>query len=118
MAHWVRNRACGIGYGGSGGPLDGLRVVPIAAMSGGPWVEPSERSVHSGAYPLHREVYVCRRPDLRGEPAALADRLLEYGLSDRGQARVREVGLVPLPAAELVRERERLAQLLSDDDDD
>ena len=87
-------------------------------MSGGPWVEPSEQSIYSGTYPLHREVYVCRRPDLEGESAARVGRLLEYGLSDAGQARVREVGLVPLPPEALGSERRRLARLLREHDDD
>ena len=67
-----------------------VRVIPIAARVGGPFVMPSAASFHDNSYPLNNAVYlyVNRKP---GEPLSPRVReFLHYVLSREGQQKVAE----------------------------
>ena len=81
----------GIGYGGYayGGSV---KHVPVAADANSPAVAPNDANVRDGSYPLARSLYWYTRAN----PPAEAKALLEWVLSDAGQAVVKEVGYFPL----------------------
>ncbi|MBE3599724.1 MAG: phosphate ABC transporter substrate-binding protein [Limnochordaceae bacterium] len=81
----------GIGFGGIA-YAHGVRAVRIRAHEGAPAVAPSLETVRNGTYPLSRPLYWYTL----GEPGPLARQLLDWVLSDEGQAVVAEVGYIPL----------------------
>ena len=83
----------GIGYGGIA-YAEGVRAIKVAAEGEEP-VEPTMENATQGAYPLARFLYVYTP----GEPTGLAQRYLEYVLSEAGQSIVEGVGYYPLPTA-------------------
>ena len=83
----------GIGYGGlawaSGVVFAGVKTDDAAAA-----VLPSAESVSSGAYPISRELYWF----FNGQPTGELKALLNWCLSEDGQALATEIGYVPLSA--------------------
>lgn len=83
----------------------GLKLLPIAARSGGPFVLPDRASIIAGSYPLSRNAYAFfDEPPGKPAPRVVAQ-FLRYVLSQRGQADVREAGGY-LPLALHARERQ------------
>jgi phosphate transport system substrate-binding protein len=82
-----------IGYGGIA-YAEGVRAVPIAALSGGPPYEPAIENAENGLYPLARYLHLCSA----GAPEGVARELVDFALSPEGQALVEGVGYYPLPA--------------------
>ncbi len=85
-----------IGYSGVGYAKPTVRVVPLAAKPGEPFVEATPQNAANGSYPLTRSlyIYVNKRPGL-----SLPGRVrgfLEMVLSARGQEIVALDGFVPL----------------------
>ncbi len=81
----------GIGYGGIA-YSEGARAIRVAAEGGEP-VEPNMANATSGAYPLSRFLYVYTA----GAPTGIAQRYIEFVLSEAGQSIVEGVGYYPLP---------------------
>jgi len=118
----VARDPAGIGYSGVGFADEGVVVLAVARREDDPYVsvfvepraddpEPVDRFawVLEGRYPLSRplRIYVDKSP---GEPLpAGLDAFLRFVLSDAGQESVEREGFVPLDAARLRRQRERLA---------
>ncbi|MCG2633817.1 MAG: phosphate ABC transporter substrate-binding protein PstS family protein [Gammaproteobacteria bacterium] len=97
-----------IGYSGIGYKTSGVRAVPLAKKAGGPFIEASADTAATGAYPLSRflYVYVNKHPN---KPLAPLDReFLKLVLSKVGQEVVVKDGYIPLPAAVLDAEIEKL----------
>lgn len=92
---------------------DNVRVLPLAAKAGEAFKAPDYATVSEGAYPLsaYLHLYVDLKP---GEKLpAFIKQYLNLALSDEGQKRVREQrdseeGYVPLSAADLQKERQKL----------
>ncbi|MDE2449941.1 MAG: hypothetical protein KGO22_13285, partial [Gammaproteobacteria bacterium] len=83
----------------------GLKVLAIAARSGGPFVLPTPSSIIKGTYPLARRAYafIDRPPGKPIEPRV--SQFLQYVLSPAGQAAVERVGgYLPLAANARARE--------------
>lgn len=55
-------------------------------------VEPSEKTVASGGYPISRDLYFFTK----GEPSAEAQAYIEYVLSDEMDEQIREAGFIPV----------------------
>lgn len=55
-------------------------------------VEPSEKTVASGGYPISRDLYFFTK----GEPSAEAQGYIEYVLSDEMDEQIREAGFIPV----------------------
>ena len=94
----VTEDRAGMGYSGIGYMTSGVRVVPLAAKQGKPFVEPTFTNAAKGAYPLARflYVYVNKAP---GKPLApLVQEYLKYIYSKEGQAVVIKDGYFPLSA--------------------
>lgn len=83
----------GIGYGGAAYG-SGVKVLPLAKTRGGTAIEPNEKTVHSGEYPISRFLYCYVNPTVdHGDVAAF----VSWIRGPEGQAQVREVGYYPLP---------------------
>lgn len=93
----------GIGFSGIGYRTSMVKAVPISAIKGGHYVEPSFQSVMDGSYPLRRTVYlyVARAP--KSEPDPNIRELVRFALSAQGQQLVVDQGYVPLPLSEITR---------------
>ncbi|KXK03987.1 MAG: phosphate ABC transporter substrate-binding protein [Nitrospira sp. OLB3] len=86
----------GIGYSGIGYTTSGVRMVPLAAKAGQPFVEPTQANTRNGSYPLWRYlyIYVNQAP---GKPLPLiVTQFLTYVYSKEGQADVLRDGYFPV----------------------
>jgi phosphate transport system substrate-binding protein len=86
------------GYSGIGYVTSGVRMVPLAARSGQPFVEPSLDNTKNGSYPLWRYlyIYVNQAP---GKPLPpIVREFLKYVYSREGQADVVKDGYFPVSA--------------------
>lgn len=88
-----------IGYSGEGYRTSGVRLVPLAAKPGEPFVEATTENALSGKYPLSRYlyVYVNKKPNQPLPP--LEAEFVRMILSQTGQTVVVKDGYIPLPAA-------------------
>ncbi|HET9963677.1 MAG TPA: phosphate ABC transporter substrate-binding protein [Nitrospiraceae bacterium] len=86
------------GYSGIGYVTSGVKMVPLAAKSGQPFVEPSLENTKNGTYPLWRYlyIYVNQAP---GKPLSpIVREFLKYVYSREGQADVVKDGYFPVDA--------------------
>lgn len=82
----------GIGYGTGSLPAE-TRRLPIAVAADATPVEPAEKEVRSGRYPLSRRLYLYANPKKDSEPLRT---WLGWILSPAGQRIAREAGCLPL----------------------
>jgi phosphate transport system substrate-binding protein len=75
--------------------LSAVRVLPIAPCESTEAIAPTDTDIRSEKYPLSRPLYLY----LRGDASAEARDFVDFVLSDRGQAIVREQGFVDVPPA-------------------
>ncbi|WP_416424199.1 substrate-binding domain-containing protein [Pseudomonas sp. App30] len=90
----------------------GLHIVPLASKAGEAAHGPALADVAAGAYPLSSYLHLF----VGNAPAPFIKAYLQMALSDEGQALVRAQtasaeGYVPLSAADLARERQKLREL-------
>lgn len=88
----VRDNPNAIGYDGLGYVTPEVKTIAVARSPEGPYVLPSAETVHSGQYPIARDLYVYTR----GEPRGAIKAYLDWILGEEAQAIVRELGFVPL----------------------
>lgn len=88
----------GIGYGGIA-YAEGIRALKLQGESGEP-VEPTMENATSGAYPLSRFLHIYSA----GEPTGVAQRYIEFVLSEEGQSIIEGVGYYPMPREDQARE--------------
>ena len=93
----------GIGFSSIGYRTSGVRPVPIAAVPGSRFVEPSVDSAMNGSYPLRRPLYlyINKAPKVAAQPV-IAE-YVKFALSSQGQQTVIAQGYYPLPLPELQR---------------
>jgi len=93
----------GIGFSSIGYRTSGVRPVPIAAVPGSRFVEPSVESAMNGSYPLRRPLYlyINKAPKVAAQPV-IAE-YVKFALSAQGQQTVIAQGYYPLPLPELQR---------------
>jgi phosphate transport system substrate-binding protein len=80
-----------IGYDGLGYVTPDLKVIAVAADVKGPYVLPAQETVHAGAYPIARMLYLYTP----NEPSSEVKAYLEWIRTD-GQKLVAQLGFVPL----------------------
>lgn len=80
-----------IGYDGLGYVTPEQKVVAVSRGPGCPYVLPSVETVNDGSYPIARPLYMYTA----GEPTGRVEAYLEW-IRNEGQARVLELGFVPL----------------------
>ncbi|MGB3397148.1 MAG: phosphate ABC transporter substrate-binding protein, partial [Nitrospira sp.] len=88
----------GIGYSGIGYSTSGVRMVPLAAKPGQPFIEPTQANTKNGTYPLWRYlyIYVNQAP---GKPLSpIVKEFLAYVYSKEGQSDVLRDGYFPVDA--------------------
>jgi phosphate transport system substrate-binding protein len=86
----------GIGYSGIGYTTSGVKMVPLAAKSGQPFIEPTQANTKNGTYPLWRYlyIYVNQAP---GKPLSpIVKEFLAYVYSREGQSDVLRDGYFPV----------------------
>lgn len=86
----------GIGYSGIGYSTSGVKMVPLAAKAGQPFVEPTHANTKNGTYPLWRYlyIYVNQAP---GKPLSpIVKEFLAYVYSREGQSDVLRDGYFPV----------------------
>jgi len=87
----IRQNPNAIGYDGLGYVTPDQKTLAVARASGDEYVLPSVKTVNSGAYPISRPLYMYTA----GEPQGAVKAYLDWILNE-GQARVAELGFVPL----------------------
>jgi phosphate transport system substrate-binding protein len=98
----------GIGYSGIGYKTSGVKAVALTKKEGTPFIEASVENAANGTYPLSRYlyVYINKAPN---KPLAPIDReFIKMILSKVGQQVVVKDGYIPLPAAVVEKELEKL----------
>ncbi|HMV57778.1 MAG TPA: phosphate ABC transporter substrate-binding protein [Nitrospira sp.] len=88
----------GIGYSGIGYSTSGVKMVPLAAKAGQPYIEPTQANTKNGTYPLWRYlyIYVNQAP---GKPLSpIVKEFLAYVYSKEGQSDVLRDGYFPVDA--------------------
>ncbi len=90
----------GIGYSGIGYKTSGVKAVPLAETSNGPFSDGAYAEVQSGKYPLWRflYIYVNKAPGKPLDP--LVAEFVKLIYSKEGQAVVVKDGYMPLSAAQ------------------
>jgi len=88
-----------IGYSGIGYLKDGVRTVPLAAVSGDRCYDTSPASTYSGNYPLSRylRLYLNKAPSKPLDPAMLE--FIKYVVSRDGQTDTVNSGFYPITEA-------------------
>lgn len=81
----------GIGYGGAA-YLRGVKECPVRKDASSPAVLPTAENVHSGAYPISRDLYFYTRR----APTGSAKEFVDFVLSPEGQRVVTDVGYYPI----------------------
>ena len=71
---------------------DGKRVFALSLKVEGKEIAPTAETIATGAYPMSRPLFVLTR----GEPAGEARTMVDFLLSERGQALVEKHGYLPL----------------------
>ena len=92
IADEAASNTAAIGYYGMGYITKANGVVAVAKTEAGPYVEPTEDAVRSGAYPISRPLFLYTRGDLGGTIKTF----LDFVLSLDGQRIVRAVDFVPV----------------------
>ena len=87
----IRQNPNAIGYDGLGYVTEGMKVVAVGRIEGGPFVLPSAETVDSLAYPIARDLYMYTA----GEPQGEVKAYLSWILGRRAQEIVSELGFVP-----------------------
>lgn len=82
-----------IGYGGVA-YAEGVKTLPVSKTEDSEALEPTEKNVLDGKYPIARYLFNYVNPS--ADQGAVA-RFITWCLSDEGQAVVKEVGYFPLP---------------------
>jgi phosphate transport system substrate-binding protein len=88
----IRQNPNAIGYDGLGYVTHDQKVVAVAAVEGGDYIEPTVETVKDGSYPIARGLYIYTA----GEPEGAVRVYLDWILGPDGQGIVKELGFVPL----------------------
>lgn len=91
----IRQNPNAIGYDGLGYVTADQKTLAIAVSADSPYVKPSLSSVVDGSYPISRPLYMYTP----GQPTGAQRAYLDWILTE-GQQQVKELGFVPLAAAD------------------
>jgi phosphate transport system substrate-binding protein len=89
----VASTPTAIGYSGMGYTTPAVKMLKVAAKTGGPAVAPTVAGVHDQTYALARSLHLYTL----GEPAGAVKQYVDWILSDAGQKVVEDSGYVPIP---------------------
>ncbi len=95
----------GIGFGPVGYVTSMVKLVPIAAVKGGRYVEPTLQSLRDGSYPLRRNLYLYIAKPPKAPPTRQSAELVRFVLSREGQQIALDSGYIPLALDDVVRLR-------------
>ena len=92
IAEEVATNPSAIGYYGMGYQSPKNSTVAIAKTAADPYITPSAETVHSGAYPISRPLFLYSR----GAPHGVVKAFLDFVISSEGQHVVRQIDFVPV----------------------
>jgi len=98
----------GIGYSGIGYKTSGVKAVALAKEEGGQFIEATKANAANGTYPLSRYLYVYINKAPNKALTPIDREFIKMVLSKVGQQVVVKDGYVPLPAAVVEKELEKL----------
>ncbi len=93
----------GIGFSGIGYRTSSVRPVPLAAVPGGKYVEPTFQTAIDGSYPLRRNLYLYVNRPPKSAPSPETAEFVKYAVSRQGQQQVISHGYYPLPTSDIAR---------------
>lgn len=93
----------GIGFSSIGYRTSYVKPVPIAAVKGGRYVEPTFASTADGSYPLRRNLYLYIAKPPKSSPSPAVVELIRFALSRQGQKLALDLGYYPLSSQEIGR---------------
>ena len=99
LVQFVSHTPCAIGYSGMGYKTDAVKFVKVKKTNDAPGILPSAETVHSGAYPIARPLYLYTA----GEPTGPIKEYVEWVRTAAGQEIVGTVGYVPLSADKMIK---------------
>ena len=88
----------GIGYSGLGLQTTTVRMIPLAASEGMPYVIPSASTIANETYPLHRVLYLYLDKSPKVEFPVAVQEFLKFIASREGQETIVRAGFFPLPS--------------------
>ncbi len=92
----------GIGYGGIA-YLKGVKALKVKKDDSSPGIEPTLENVQTNTYPISRFLYWY----VAGEPKGELKKLIDWVMSEEGQAVVKDVGYYPLSSEMLAKLRKK-----------
>lgn len=92
IADEVAQNPGAIGYFGMGYTSPKQKVLAIARDAASAYVQPTQETVVSGAYPISRPLLMVSK----GQPGGLVARFIDFVLSDEGQRIVTRLDFVPV----------------------
>jgi phosphate transport system substrate-binding protein len=101
-----------VGYAGVGFHSTMVRIVPLAADSGGTALLPSTETVSNGQYPLARPLYLYVNKSSKGKLDPVVGEFLKFVNSRQGQEAVARANFYPLTAGQISKNLELLGQNL------
>ncbi|WP_265686124.1 PstS family phosphate ABC transporter substrate-binding protein [Vibrio paucivorans] len=84
-----------IGYSGVGYQVSGVKLIPIAKQ-GKEYIQPSQKNILSGEYPLSRYLYVYINKHPSKPLSPIEREFIRFIFSEQGQALVEKDGYVPI----------------------
>jgi phosphate transport system substrate-binding protein len=93
----------GIGFSAIGYKTSGVRAIPVAAVKGGRYVDPTFESALDGSYPLRRHLYLYMDQNPKAPPSPSLTELVRFAISAQGQQIVVDQGYYPLPISDISR---------------
>ena len=104
----VAHTLTGIGYSSLSYKTSGVRALALAPTAASAAIEPTSKTIVSGQYPLSRYLYIYVNKPPNKALAPLDREFVKMILSETGQQIVLKDGYIPLPAAVIARELEKL----------
>jgi phosphate transport system substrate-binding protein len=83
-----------IGYSGLAYATPEVKLVPVAAREGEPFVMPTVESAVDGSYPIARPLFMYTR----GQPTGVVKEYMDWILSEEGQRIIQDKGYAPVRA--------------------
>jgi phosphate transport system substrate-binding protein len=93
----------GIGFSSIGYRTSTVKPVPIAAVKGGRYVEPTFQTAMDGSYPLRRNLYLYVARSPKTPPGPPMVEFVRLALSAQGQQSALDHGYFPLSLTEITR---------------
>lgn len=103
LAEAVSMDPAGIAFGTMSSWFDTNKTLPVVPYKGTGAHLPTQQEVAAGTYPMPRVFYAYVNRAAKGPVVQVANELLRYLLSQEGQGAIADAGLLPGPAAPILK---------------